>query len=331
MIASRTSSSTTTKKIAWMRELVVTFTSSTLKKAITFGENYKNKDKSKRQDLEISCDIYTYMSALKDSATIKISNLTYAEIVTLITGKYYTIEIKAGYRNGNVMTVFKGGVLYISNQLNSRKTNTVIILSASELVAKYSQSRLNLSLNSGINLYSAINFVCRRAGITNSNVSTQFKKKFIQEIMNVSQTSGSWLEALTSANESYVISTDSSLSSIFTIYDAAKSNYRVITLKDDTIDLQGGYPRLNSNGLTLTVMPTFAFQCGDVIKIDNSIINLGVSSTSAAEKMPAMYLDKDGCYMITELHYELENRGSSFGLEITAKSRSLVSGLTSST
>lgn len=315
----------TQKKLAWMRVLAVTFTSRTLKKTITFGVNHElGKD-----DLSIKVDGYKYMSTLKDACTIKIDNLTYSEIVQLIQGQFYEVDIKAGYKHGNVMTIFKGGVLYISNALNDRKTHTAIILCASNLVARFGQKRINLSLNSGINLYSAINFVCRRAGIPNTNVSTQFKKKFLAEIMNVNDTAGSWIDKLCSQNQSYISNSDSITDSTLSIFDAVKSNNRIITLDSKTIDLTGGFPRLNTNGLSLTLMPTFAFMCGDVIKIDNSIINIGAQSTAEANKNLGMYLDKDGCYMITEQHYQLENRGPSFSLELTCKARSLISNVSS--
>lgn len=319
-----TSSGYATKRIAWMRVLTVTFTSQTLKKQLVFGENYlKNED-----DLSIDVDCYKYMSSLKDACTIKIDNMTYSDLIQLIQGQYYTVEVKAGYQHGNVMTIFKGRVLYVSNALNDNKTHTAIILCASDVVAKFGQRRLTLSLNSGINLYSAIKFVCKRAGIKNSNVSESFRTKFLNDIMNVNDTPGSWIDKICSNYSSTASNSDALTGSTVSVFDAARNN-RVINLNSQTIDLTGGFPRLNSSGLSLTIMPTFAFACGDVIKIDQSLLDLSVTSSSEANKLPGMYLDKDGCYVIIEQHYRLQNRGSQFSLDITGRARSMLTRVAS--
>lgn len=305
-------------KVAWMRELTVTFTSNILKRAMTFG----NSTTSDNLKIDVVC--HKYMSTLKDDCTIKISNLTYGEIVQLISGQYYTVEVKAGYKSSGAQTIFKGGVLYISNSLDDNKTNTVIVLCASELVAKYGQQRINLSLNSGINLYSALQFVCKRAGITNSNISTQFKKQFLNEIVNVNSTIGGWIDKLAAANPSYITNSDSITGSSLMIFDANKSDARKIRLTANTINLSGGYPRLTSDGLSLTLMPTFAFMCGDVIELDNSIIDISASSRQESYSNYGYYLDKDGMYVIYQQEYNLSNRSSEFTLALTCKSRSLM-------
>lgn len=305
---------------AWKRVLRIELTSRKFKKKFIFGNTDSNKD-----ELNISCDCYKYMSSLKDVATVKISNLTYSEITQLVMGEFYDIEIYCGYQNGNINKIFKGGVLYISNKLNADKTNTVIILCASQLVARYGQSRINLTLNSGINLYSAINFICRRAGMTNSNVSTQFKKEFLNNIMSVNDTAGTWLDKLCKNNKSFITNSDSIIEQNFSIFDAAKSNSRVVTLKNDNILLTGGYPRLTSEGLTLTLLPTFNFMCGDTIKIDNSIIDISVSNKSEISKNYGAYFSEKGQYMIYEMHYILQNRGSTFTLELNCKNRDKIS------
>lgn len=312
---------TLTKGFAWMRVLRITFTSTKLKKSITIDNDNK--------EISMHADIYKYMSALKDSCTIKIDNLPYSTIVELISGEFYDVKIEAGYKNLNVVTVFDGGVLYISNELNDRKTQTAVILCASDLVAKFGQKRINLSLNSGINVYSALRFICRRAGITETNISTQYKKKFLQKITTIQDTPGAWINKLSEEDKTCIVNSDKSIGSTVSIFDAARGNNRIITLDNNMIDLTGGYPRLNNQGLNLSVMMTYNFMCGDIIKIDNSIINIGTSSTNEANSLPGLFLDKNGCYMIIEQRYSLENRGSDFSIDITAKSRSLISNIIS--
>lgn len=309
---------------AWMRVLSVTFTSKKFKNKLIFGENYLEG----KEDLNINVTINKYMSSLKDSATIKISNLTYNEIVRLISGEYYDVEIKAGYRSTKqIQTIFKGGVLYISNSLDNRKSNTAIILCASDLVAKYGQSRINLSLNSGINIYSALKFICKRAGINDANISTQLKKTFIQEVMNANDTVGFWINKLAENNNKYIVNSDSILGNTTSIFNSSKSSGRILKLKDSFIQLIGGQPQLDKDGLTLTLTPSFALMCGDTIQIDNSLIDIHINSKQEIQNNPGYYLDKEGMYMIYNITYNLQNRGSSFSMTLQCKSRNLVSNL----
>lgn len=131
---------------AWMRILEVHLTSRLLKRKFIFGTNDDVTD----NNLNISITGSKYMSTLKDICTIKIDNLTYDEIIAIIKGQYYDVEVRCGYKDAGSRIIFKGGVLYISNSLNSDKTNTAIILCGSQLVARYGQSRINLTLNSDI-------------------------------------------------------------------------------------------------------------------------------------------------------------------------------------
>ena len=299
---------------AWMRVLKVVLTSKKLNKRFEFEE-----------PLSISVSGHKYMSTLKDTFTVKIDNLTYNEVTQIVMGQFYDVEIQCGYQKGNVNTIFNGGVLYISNKLNANKTNTIIILCTSKLVASYGQTRLNLTLNSGINLYSAINFICRRAGIPNSNVSTQFKKQFLTEIMTINDTPGTWIDKLCAKNTNFISSSDSITNQTFSIFDAAKSNARVIKLDANNIVLTGGYPRLTSDGLELTILPTFNFMCGDVIKIDNSIVDISVNSRDEISQNYAAYFSQKGEYMIYEMNYTLQNRGQAFTLVLNCKNRDRIS------
>lgn len=305
---------------AWIRQLEIHLSSSTRKKKVVFG--------SSQDTLSISVEGAKYMSALKDSCTIKIDNLSYYDIVNIIDGKFYDVEVKAGYKSMGLQTIFKGGVIYISNSLNTDRSNTVIILCASQLIAKFGQKRLNISLNSSINMYSAIKLICRKAGIANPNVSTQLKKKLMTAASATNSTAAAWIETLAKENPTFVVNSDSIMDSPVNIFDSAKSKLRVIKLKNDFINLSGGYPQLTETGLRLSVMPTFSFMCGDIIELDNSIINLAVYSQEQALKNYGYYLDKEGQYVITEMSYFLQNRGDNFSVTIQAKSLTLLSNIT---
>ena len=299
----------------WMRDLSITFSNG--KKKITFGNNRKKG----LPDFNINVQISKYMSPVKDEATIRITNLTYYEIVTLMEGKFTDVEIKAGYKETGSLPVFKGGVIYISNSLGNRKENTVIILCASDLVAKYQSRLLNLSLNSGINIYSALNAICKRAGIPNSNISPQFKKEFVQNVLTVNSTAPDYFNSLLQKNGDYFANSDSVNGSSFSIYNVTNTTGRVIPLNNNFINLLGGYPQLTSEGLHITVTPTFNFVCGDTIKIEKSLINMGVSSNIVNSKTLGYYLDEDGLYTIYQMTYNLTNRDSDFSINMLCKSR----------
>lgn len=310
---------------AWMRVLRISLTTKSP------GQNGKNKqlvfeENESGVGLAISVNGNKFMSTLKDNCTVKISNLTYTEIVQIITGQFYNIKIECGYKSSGVQTIFEGGVMYISNLRESVDTNTVTILCASHLVASYGQRRINLSFNSGINMYSAINFVCKVGGVPNPNISTQFKKQFLESIENAhNQTAAEWVNDQTTKKGSYISSSDCIGNSFMTLFDANKSNARVIKLNEDTLLLTNGFPRMTADGLVFSVMPTFAFQCGDTIVMDNSLIQINVTSQSEATKNLGGLLDENGQYMIYEMHYQLENRGQNFFIEIYAKTRSRIS------
>lgn len=310
---------------SWIRQLEVSLTSIKSGKKMTFG---KGEDY-----LAIEVQLYKYMSPLADNCVIKIMNLTYGEVVRIIQDEFYQVEIKCGYREGlgkGMRTVFKGGIIFISNDLNDNKTNIVNILCASDLVARFAQRRINLSLNSGINLYSALKFICERAGIPNTNIDTSLKERFLNEVISVNDTPANWVQKVIDQMPSMVSNADSTSNALLTVYDGSKQR-KVINLNSKLVNLSGGFPRLTSDGLSLTLMPTMNFICGDVIKIDNSIINIYAGSSSEANSNYGAYLDADGCYTIYSATYALSNRGNKFDVELLCKSYNIFKNITTNT
>lgn len=308
-------------KNAWMRVLKVTLTSKKLKKKIVFGEN----EDSNKPDLNIDVAGTKYMSTLKDECIIKISNLTYSEIVRIIDGEFFDVQVEAGYKSSGSRVFFDGGVLYISNSLDDERTNTVIILCASKLIARYGQARLKLTLNSGINLYSAVKYLCKASGISTANISQQLKKTLLKETSSSTDSVATWINEFCQDNSNYVVNSDYSTGSVLSICDSNKSNLRVIDLTSSLSMLVGGYPQLTDQGLEFSIMPTFNFMCADVVKLDNSIISLPTNSMKEVQKNYGYFLDKNNLYMIFEMNYHFQNRGSDFSIGIKAKSRSLIS------
>lgn len=308
-------------KKAWMRILEIVLTSQEGKKQLKFGANWEQG----KDDLSISVKGTKFMSTLKDRCTVEISNLSYSEVIQIIQGKFYDITIYAGYREGNRIKVFDGGILHISNAIDDTKSNRIIILCTSKLVARYGQSRINLTINSNINMYAALNLICRKAGIPVTNLSTQLKGKVIQNVFAKNESAANWINDFATADNSLIVSSDSIAGSYVDVFDANRSNRRVIPLNSNTIDLSGGYPQLTNEGLVFSIMPTFEFMCGDVISIDNSLINMPTRSQAEVSRNYGYYLDKDGHYMIFQIDFNLANRSSQFSLTLECKSRSLVS------
>lgn len=312
------------KKIlkAWMRDLQVILTSTSMKKSIAFGQEWKKG----KDDVDINVKGTKYLSANKDSFTIRISNLTYTELTQLILGKYYDIEIKAGYRNRGAQTIFKGSVIYMSYEKKDVTTNTVIILAGNKMVAKFGQRKMNLSLNSGINMYSALKFICKYSGMPSSKIDEDFKNRVIQEIVINQKSVGNFLENF-SASNNFIVSGDSTYGNDTTIISPYRTNNRVIQLDSDKITLISGYPKLNLDGLNLTILPTFNFMPMDVIVLDNSIIDISVTENNPSNFNNAMFFDQDGKYLIIQLDYDLSNRENSYYVHILAKARSLYSNI----
>ena len=308
-----------------MRYLEVVLKSTLLKKQYSIKTNY-DKNKIQNDSLDINIKGSKYLSSLKDNVTISIKNLTYKEILNIIDGQYYDVEIKCGYRDSNIFTIFKGSVLYVSNRYDSVKSNTVIILATSNMIAKFGQSKLNLNLNSGINMYNAIEFICRRAGINNSYIDDDFKNKILREVTECSGDIGSWLDKFTSSNN-LVVSSDSSNTLDMSIFNPVRKDSRLIKLNRDTICVEEGYPTISSNGVSFTCLPSFNFTPGDTIQIDNSLIDMSVSSKNEVYENKSFYLDSNGRYVIFQIDFILQNRGTSFNVNIQARSKSMMNNM----
>lgn len=305
------------------RRIKIVLTSRELKKKISFGDEFiEGKD-----SLNISVNAFKYMSPLKDTCTIKISNLTPSEVTQIIYGKFFDVEVFCGYENTGINKIFDGGIYHISNQFNDLKTKTVILFCTSKLVATFAQKRLNLTINSGTNMYYMIKYLGKKAGMSGTNefVSTQLKKIIVDSSKPINNSFPEWLNKECEKNQNLIVNSDNIDSSSFSVYDASKSNQRIIPLTKDNMQLTGGYPTLTSEGLDLTVFPIFNFKCGDVIKIDNSLLDIHATSMSEANKMYAAYFNNQGEYMIFTMQYVLQNRGSSFSLQIKCKNRGLIS------
>lgn len=311
-MANNNFSTTSIKNVAWMREIQVILTSSQMKSKFVFDNNYHINISGKK-----------YLSLLKDTFTVNIDNVPYDLQVRLIAGKFFEVEIKAGYRTSGLYTVYKGYVLYMSNNLGDRKTSNFIILCTSKLVAIFGQTRMNIGLKSGINMYSALKYIFKKAGLTNAKVDRDFKYKILNESTHINATLGSYVDQFI-GNYGYLANTDESLGNTIDIWNPIRKDARMIFLNQQNILFTGSYPTLTSDGLNLTCVPSITYMAGDTIVIDNALIQISADSKSEVYENKSYYLDEKGRYMIFELDYELDNRGSSFNVRMLCKTRGLI-------
>lgn len=260
-----------------------------------------------------------------DTATVRISNLTYATMLKIIEGRYYNIDIYCGYENRGKHRIFTGGVLYMSNERTDNKTNTVIILCASKLIAKFGQMKLNLTMNSGINMYSAVKFIANRAGIRDIALPNEMTNQVVNEYFSIKGTTPqTYLENMTNLYANYGVIPDASTDGTSVTITAFNDSAEKRKIDNANISLSNGYPRLTNSGLVFNVLPTQPYMCGSVIILDNSIIDISASSQSEFEKSYGNFLNSQGEYRIKEVNYSLQNRGSNFSAEIVCMSKSVL-------
>lgn len=306
---------------AWIRDLQVHLTSKTLKKKLTFVSN-ANRDSSK-VDFDITVTGTKYMSFVKDSFVVEIKNLGYETVLQIINGRYYDIEILAGYIEKGAESIFKGGVIYASYRPEDPTTNSVILVCGNKLVATYGQNKMNMSIKKDTNMYSAIKFLCKRAGMPTTNIDEALKLRNFTQVTNATDTIGNSLQDIADTY-SLIGNGDGTDNANMTIIDAARKNNRVIKLDKDNFVLTSGYPKVSSDGISFSTLPLFNFRPLDVVILDKSIIDKSVGSYDATQiNAIDIQLDPDNKYLITQIDYSLSNRNTSYSVTIQAKARSL--------
>lgn len=320
-------------KLCWMRQIEVHLTSIKKNERIIYGG-------VKPTQLNISVNGNKYISALKDNGSVTISNLTYAEIMKIILGEYYMIEIWAGYRTTGMQCFFKGYISYISDKIAERRDNQCYILFASRMVAQYSQKRMNLTLNSGVNLYAAYRYICMKQGIDSSQLDPNLKNKFISEVTSNYGTPATLIDQIAQNSNDLYVDTDSAFdgAGVFNISDLKSKRW--FKINPNTINFTKGNPTIDKDGLHISLLPTVAFKPGDIIQIPNYIIDASISDpNSVSSTFKSNYIDQGntnkenvgssyGNYMIIELNYNFQNRGSAFEINVKARSLNILRNIT---
>ena len=291
---------------------------------------YSTEDESRSLVIEISGT--KYLSLMKDEFVIDIYNLTYSEVLRLIKLKYDSVEIYAGYQTASVSRIFKGKVFYISMGRESRETSIAHIICVSEMVGVYN-SKLNLSLNSGINMYAAVNYALRKSGVRDINLSEQLKRRYLQELDVHKGSSTNIIQDLLSSYSRFSSQVDSSSNASVSIWDLKRSDRRKIRINTKNGMVINGPPTLTTDGLRFESLPVLNYMPGDILLIDNSIILMTITSLQEAQTTNlGLYLSKMneeglGEYLLYKIDYSLSNRDGDFKVTLLAKTASLLEGL----
>lgn len=320
----------------WIRLLYLEFINDDTGENLIIG---KTVDDSKKPRIEVSGT--KYISSVKDNFKIQVYNMTYLQIYTIQKRQLFHVKIYAGYLNGQSYFDFTAPVVYdgyVMNLLNSKRQysdNIVTFIVTSKLVAKAQQFRLNISYQSGVNLYAMAKYIGEKAGMTNSNISESLQNTFANDLASCDTSAANYLEQIANSDNSVFVSTDSTSDSEFSIFDLSDEDRSRTTIVIDPSKgmLIDDAPEINSSGLTFESLPVVQYLIGDVINIDNSLINVasGQDTYSESMKVPnAVYLNAQGLYYIWQVDYKLSNANGDFKLTLTCKNKEMFENITSS-
>ena len=341
----------------WMRMLKIVLTSKiNPRQKLVFGEQKPQTERLRytlgipaptiNDNLTIKVDGTKYPATAKDKGTLTICNLNYETLVRIKEGQYYGITIYCGYQSWekDPFPIYDGEIAYMSPKVYSNHDVEVFIIFASKLVASYSQRRMNFSLNSGINLFAAMNYMLASQGVQNRHIDSSLKDSFVNEYKFLYGKANTILDSATlNSTGDYTISTDGIDGNVIDV--TTTKGKRVIKINDEAIPI-GSQPTVSSEGLNITLLPLQNFKVGDILKINNALIDTSISSAEGVSStFNTNYLDASGgplvdesgnyrkeasygYYMIYELHFTLENRGSNFHYQIKGRALSILKNLT---
>lgn len=302
----------------------VVFSSSKTGKSI----QYSTEDPTR--SLVIEATGTKYLSLMKDEFVIDIYNLNYREIVQLINHGYDKVEIFAGYETSYITRIFKGKIFYISMDRSTRETSIAHIICVSEIASMF-HSRLNLSLNSGINMYSAINYLLKSSGVSGANISPELQRIILNDEQVYKGSPISIVDSMLGDNLKFIGQSDSSENATLSIWDLKRSDRRKIIIDPSKGMIINGPPTLTTDGVRFESLPVLNYMPGDILLIDNRYINMAISSLREAQSSNFGVMlslpDEEtnlGKYILYEVKYDLSNADGDFKLTLLAKSARLL-------
>lgn len=278
------------------------------------------------------------LGLLQDNGVIEISNITYDSIALIIALKLYRITIEVGYENnGSLFCVAKGEVSWLQQKIRAKHDYNLYISYASELVASWSQSRINFSIRSGCNLSDMVYWMFIQQGASPEQilVDDRLRRLVASETYANSGTSANIvtqaLGAYSGSTGGLVTHSDSSLENkVISISDLRNS--RVIKINENFINIANGNPTVTANnGLDISLFPAMNFVPGDIIVVPSRLIDTSQGLTSATGAQTVFnqhWLNPDNQYVIRRINYAFENRGQDFIFNINALPVNLYAALT---
>ena len=278
------------------------------------------------------------LGLLQDNGVIEISNITYDSIALIIALKLYRITIEVGYENnGSLFCVAKGEVSWLQQKIRAKHDYNLYISYASELVASWSQSRINFSIRSGCNLSDMVYWMFVQQGASPEQilVDDRLRRLVASETYANSGTSANIvtqaLGAYSGSAGGLVTHSDSSLENkVISISDLRNS--RVIKINENFINIANGNPTVTANnGLDISLFPAMNFVPGDIIVVPSRLIDTSQGLTSATGAQTVFnqhWLNPDNQYVIRRINYAFENRGQDFIFNINALPVNLYAALT---
>lgn len=267
------------------------------------------------------------LASVGDTASIVIYNLPMLDSLKLVQQGYTkNVRIYCGYYNTNKIKIFDGGVTYTEEGKNDKNTSILKIECANRLISDKFQTKISLPLNSGLNMYRAIEEVEAAFGISGQiEIDDCLNEDSLKGDLSRYDTLRGWLEAViesSSLDRNYALSTSSksALSKIMGYKKIGSGDTYVINTRD--VNLQG-FPTVSYEGLKIVLSPIYDMSPGDIISIDNTI-QATISTLNSANTGylgNAVYFDKDGLYNIRQMTYNLSNRSDEFNVEVLAMSK----------
>ena len=273
-----------------------------------------------------------FLALTKDAGTIEVSNVEYDTIALIQALKLYRVEIWAGYENNDsLMRIAKGEVSYITQKIHSRHDTSLYITYASELVAAWSQNRINFGIRSGVNIYNMIQYLFTSQGTDRVNITPELKKVVASKsLLEIGKTPSIVESCISNAQTGLLLNADSSFTDKV-INISTLGEKRVIPINKNMINIGNGNPTVTSQGLNITLFPVINLVPGDILQIDSSMLDLSQGMTSpesVTKTFNTNYMDPNGLYMIRQIDYVLENRGDNFYFKCQAISPNVFKGIT---
>lgn len=147
------------------------------------------------------------------------------------------------------------------------------------------------------------------------NIDSRLKATVAERVVSEYGTRAEIIErALNATGTSYSVLTDTSNNqTVISMLDIRDKP--VIKISPNDVNIVGGHPQVTASGLSITLFPVTNFCPGDILQLDNAFVDTSSGTNDADSVLDNYnfnYLDDAGLYVIQEVHYSLENRGSQF-------------------